>query len=106
MQAGRLNEPITIERQYWIESEYGSSKIEKWEKYKDTRAAVKYLSGARIDENNELFFGEQVIFEIRIYHDIRNLDRIVWKNETYRIMDIEYDRAVQRKIVKTQLWNS
>lgn len=105
MQAGRLNEKIVIQRQEWDVSEYGSQKVEKWYDWKTTRASVDYQDGARINDNQELFFGCQVIFEIRDYHDIKNLDRILWRDNLYRILNIEIDRVVRRKIVKTELIN-
>lgn len=105
MQAGRLNEKITIQRQKYSKGEYGDQKIQEWYDLKDTKACVRYISGGRVDENNELFFGNNTIFEIRIYHDIQNLDRIKWDNQLYRIMNIEKDKIVQRKIITTELIN-
>lgn len=105
MQAGRLNEIIVIQRQNYSRGEYGETKIEEWYDLKKTRACVKYISGVRTDDNSELFFGHNVVFEIRIYHDIRNLDRIKFEDRLYRIMNIEKDKTVQRYIITTELIN-
>lgn len=106
MQAGRLNEVISVERLKTAESRYGDKKTGEWEVLKDRmRASVKYVSGGRIDDNNELFFGNNTIFSVRIYQDIQNLDRIKWRGDYYRILNIERDRTVQQLIITTELWN-
>lgn len=105
MQAGRLNEIIIIQRQNYKQSESGSQKVMEWVDYKRTRSAVRYESGIRTDDNNELFFGSSVNFEIRIYHDIRELDRIIWRGKKYRILNIEEQRDVARLVIKTSLIN-
>ena len=105
MQAGTLNEIITVEKQTYISTGYGSQKTIDWEPKIRTRANVTYVSGGRVNENNELFFGCNVVFSVRIYHDIRNLDRIVWRNDKYRILNIERDKKVQRLLITTELIN-
>lgn len=105
MQAGTLNEHIIVQRQTWDTTDYGSQKIEKWTDAYKTRACVKYLSGMRTDENSELFFSHNVQFGIRIYHEIRNLDRIIWNNQKYRILNIQKDKTVQRYLIDTELIN-
>lgn len=106
MRAGSLNEVITIERQTWSQNQtFGDQKTEVWNPVIKTRASVSYKDGMRMDDNNELFFSQQQIFMIRIYHDVQNLDRIVWKNRRYRILNIQEDRNVMRLIISTELIN-
>lgn len=105
MQAGTLNEIITVERETYKTDKFGSQKTVVWEPVYTTRANVKYETGGRVNENNELFFGCTVTFCIRIYHDIRNLDRIVYRNEKYRILNLERDKKIQRWIINTELIN-
>lgn len=105
MQAGRLDERVVIRRQTWRDSEFGSQKIEEWADHIRTRAAVSYESGARTTDGGEIFFAEQVLFEIRIYHDVRDLDRISWRGGEYRILAIEIDRKLQRQKIRTELVN-
>ena len=54
-----------------------------------TKARITYGSGNRANENNEIVFAYEVIFTIRIYHQIREDMRIIWKGKKYRILSIE-----------------
>lgn len=106
MQAGRLNEIISVERLVTSDSKYGDQKTEKYvEHLPKIRASVKYENGGRIDDNNELFFANHTIFCVRIYQDIRNLDRIKWRGEDYRILNIERQKEIQQLVIKTELIN-
>lgn len=106
MQAGTLNEPIIIWRQNWEQkTDFGNQKTEEWFKWASTRAAVSYEKGMRVDDNNELFFSQSVNFAIRIYHQIKHLDQIEWKGQRFRILDIREEKALQRKVITTELIN-
>lgn len=105
MQAGRLNEKISVERQTNSQTSSGFMRSDEWQTVIETRAEVKYQSGGRTDDNGELFFARDILFMVRFYHDIRNLDRIVWKDKKYRILEIEEQREIQRKIIRTELIN-
>lgn len=106
MRAGLLNEIIRIECQEYVKTEYGDQKTTIWKtKIPETRAYVTWKSVARTVENQEIFFSRNIQFQIRIYHDVSNLDRIIWKNEKYRILSIETDRQIQRKIIECELIN-
>lgn len=105
MQAGTLNEIISVYREVTEKTEYGSEENKVWKKIYTTRASVKYEKGLRIEDTNEIFFSRNVIFNIRIYHDIQNFDRIEFNSELYRILNIQKDKVIQRYIIETELIN-
>lgn len=105
MQAGTLNEVIQVWRQSYDTTEFGDNKTERWEKHIRTKANVVYDKGARINDNGDLFFSQDIIFNVRIYHDIKFLDQIEWKSNRYRITNIWPDKTVQRLIITTELIN-
>lgn len=79
MRAGALNENITILRALKERDEYGVDK-ERWTEVICTKASVKYLSGARTVDVQEIFFDERVEFTVRYYHCIFPTDRIKYYN--------------------------
>lgn len=106
MRAGLLNEIICIEAQTYETTEYGDQNTVVWTpKIPSTRAAVVWKNVGRVNENGELFYAKSIEFQIRKYHDVSNLDRIIWRGEKYRIISIEYDRQSQRKIITCDLIN-
>ena len=105
MLAGRLNEIITIEKLKVIKNEYGEEQTDNYVKKFSTRAEVKYNSGQRITDNNELFFAYDLTFTIRYYHDITELDRVIWRGEKYRILSVERNRQWQMINLKCELIN-
>lgn len=104
MRAGLLNEPIVVERQHIHRNEYGEEQS-VWECHISTRAAVDWKGGTNTFENDERVFTRSLTFIVRIYHDIRNDDRIIWKAEKYRILHIEPRKKEQRQIVVCELIN-
>lgn len=105
MLAGRLNEIITVEELKVIKNEYGEEQTTNYVKKFNTRAEVKYNGGQRIADNNELFFAYDLTFTIRYYHDITELDRIIWRGEKYRILSVERNRMYQLINLRCQLIN-
>lgn len=105
MLAGRLNEIITIEELKVIKNEYGEEQTDNYVKKFSTRAEVKYNSGQRITDNNELFFAYDLTFTIRYYHDITELDRVIWRGDKYRILSVERNRMYQLINLRCQLIN-
>lgn len=106
MQAGLLDEVIDIERLEYNIDEYGSQKTERYVKAFSTRARVIYENGGVVLDNSELFFANRTKFEVRYYHNISNLDRIVWRGDKYRITNIERSRKLQKQIISTELINN
>lgn len=105
MRAGRLTEVISVEKPTQWQNEYGATSIE-WETFIGrTRAEVTYSNGNRRNENNEIIFAYEVIFTVRIYHQIDERMRIIWKNKKYRILSIEENKELQSLTIKTELIN-
>jgi len=42
--------------------------------------------------NNEVIWSYQVNFTIRVYHQVNEKMRIIWKGKKYRILSIEEDK--------------
>ena len=105
MKAGLLNEVIRIEKPVTNRDEYGAdSKI--WEtQVAKTKASVTFNSGNRVNENNEIIYAYQVTFTIRIYHQINEEMRIIWKNKKYRILSLEENKQRQNITIRTELIN-
>lgn len=103
MQAGTLNETIKVYRQTYSKSEFGEQKTEEWKEHLNIRACVNYQNGLRTNDNNSIFFAQNIIFYTRIYQDIINLDRIEWKDNKYRILNIWPNRQIQRLEITTEL---
>lgn len=105
MRAGLLRDVIQVEKPEVVQNDFGANHIE-WVTFIDrTRAQVTYSSGNRANENNEIIFAYEVIFTIRVYHQIDERMRIVWKNKKYRILSIEEDLAKQKLTIRTELIN-
>ena len=105
MRAGLLTEVISVEKPVTITNEFGANSI-KWETFiGKTKAQVTYSSGNRLNENNEIIFAYEVVFTVRIYHQINERMRIIWKNKKYRILSLEENRQLQTLTIKTELIN-
>ena len=105
MRAGLLNEVIKVEQPVTTTNEYGANYIQ-WETFIGrTKAQVTYSSGNRLNENNEIIFAYEVVFTVRIYHQIDERMRIIWKNRKYRILSIEENRKLQSLTIKGGLIN-
>lgn len=104
MNAGVLNNIITIQEPTVIQNEFGANAIE-WTDLITTRAQVTYNSGSRVNENNEVIFNYEKIFTIRVYHQINERMRIIWEGKKYRILSIEEDKHKQKLTIRTELIN-
>lgn len=106
MRAGAYNHNIEILRKAVVTNDYGTDVI-TWETLKKTKAKIDWIAGAKTEENNEVFFSEQVSFTIRRYNPIQHEDRIKWKDNQYRILSIhdEDDTTHNDKIILTELIN-
>ena len=107
MQAGTLNELIKVEQPVVSRNdEYSSKSLIEWKTFiEQTRANVTYTSGNRVNENNEIIFAYEVVFRVRIYHQIDERMRIIWKNKKYRILSIEPNKKLQMLTIKAELIN-
>lgn len=69
------------------------------------RARVSYSGGDRTNENGDIFFSHNVVFEIRQGYKFDELYRIVWKERSYRIVCIEENRQNQSIKIISELIN-
>lgn len=104
MQAGILNNIITIQRPTIINDDYGANVIQ-YNNITTTRAFVKNNSGNRANENGEIVYNYIKSFTVRYYNDVRETDIIIWNNKKYRITDIDEYRDKQYKVINTELIN-
>jgi SPP1 family predicted phage head-tail adaptor len=102
MQAGLLNEEISIFFPTITKDEYGSD-IETFQYYTKTRSQVKYSSGNRDITNNEIVYNYSVTFIVRKYVQIMENMQIHFGGKKYRILSIEENKHLQCKNVITQL---
>ena len=104
MRAGSLNENIEILRSVKERDQYGIDK-ESWQTYAKTKAAVRYMSGSKTVDVQEVFFAETVEFTVRYYHKIKPTDRIKYYNQLYRIVSINPDKRANSQTLVTELVN-
>lgn len=106
MIAGKLNKIISIQKLNIIKNGLGEVEGEEWvDKLPNIRSQVTYQNGNRVDENNELFFAYQITFTVRIYHDIEELDKVIYNDKSYRILSIEENSDLQLKNLRCELIN-
>ena len=91
MRAGLLTEPITFLKADIVKNQYGQEET-YWDNHIITRGYVKFNSGNRVTENNEIINTYIVKFIVRRYHNIDEFMRIRWKNKLYRILCIETEK--------------
>ena len=94
MQAGRLTEIIYFYNLVKVKTETGSEDNTYVLDHK-CRAKVSYTGGDRVEENGDIFYSHNVIFEIRSGLKFDELYRIKWNDGMYRILCIEQDRHNQ-----------
>lgn len=94
MLAGKLKEPITIEHPVQEENELGEVVDNLYAKKFSTKAQVIYKSGQRQEEYS-IYTDYTVQFIIRYYHSVSETDRVLYRNEPYRIDSIEYSHEYQ-----------
>lgn len=94
MFAGKLNEIITVEQPVKHENELGEVVENHFIKKFTTKAQVIYKSGVRSDDYS-IHTDYSIQFVIRIYHAVNETDRVIYRNQFYRIESIEYSREYQ-----------
>ena len=104
MRAGLLTEPVTFRRATTTKNQYGEEET-IWENYIITRGNVKYNTGNRAIENQEIINTYTVTFTVRSYHNIDESMKILYKKKLYRILSIEEDRLKQSITIIGELIN-
>lgn len=104
MIAGQLTEKIEIYTSHLTKNDVGEQ-VNKWILKNSTKAHIINNSGVRSEENNEIVYTYTKIFEVRIYIDIDEFDRIKYKNKYYRILNIDTNKDLQKIAIHTELVN-
>ena len=104
MRAGILNETIQILRLKHETNEY-NEQLDMYVPCCMTRANITTVSGGRTDVNNEVFYAHTYRFVVRRYVQVGDFDRLMWKDNQYRILNIDDDRVLQQKTITAELVN-
>lgn len=102
MRAGLLNETISIYEKTLVVNEYGEE-TEEWVKTYTTKARIVHDGGSRVIENDEVFYSHSKTFQVRYYVPVGEYNRIEWKDNFYRILNIEYDKKLNNITIKGEL---
>ena len=100
MRAGLLTETILLQESVPVKNEFG-----EWVDYLQTRANIKFNSGNRVNQNNEIFTSYTLTFTIRYYHKVNEQMRIIYQDKKYRILAINSDRTKQSTEIIGELIN-
>lgn len=104
MQAGLLNEPITILKPEITRNEFGEQTTEYVESY-HTRARVINNGGNRTQEDNGVFYDYSKHLEVRYYVPLDNFDIVVFKGQKYRVKSVEKTREYNNQTIYMDLMN-
>ena len=91
MLAGKLKEKIKILQVKVARNEYG----EQYDTYTpicSTRANVFQRSGARMNDDNEIYYSYSKTFQVRSYVPVTEFDRIEYMGDRYRVLSINRQR--------------
>lgn len=102
MRAGGLRRNrIEIQKHVEVKNEYGE-RVKVWTKHIETRADIDFKSGARRQDMHEMTTSYNFDFRIRIYHEVDESMRILYKGKKYRIEAIlpHQDKQMQTLIGK------
>ena len=100
MEAGKLNQKVDFYRLIVDKDEFGHETY-TYEKSFSTKASIKYNSGNRLIENQEIFFDNTLTFVVRSYCPVLDTDRIKYRDKYYRILSVndEYNNRNQKVII-------
>lgn len=101
MQAGLLNESITVMREVSVRDEYGAVKTELATRC-TPRCRVIYGGGNKSEVNGQISQNYQRTFVVRIHNDIDESDLIEYKGILYKITSLDPDRRGQQLTIHTQ----
>lgn len=89
MRTGNLKYKFTLLLTTYTTNEYNES-IPQYTK-KTVRGYLKKNSGNKEESNNEVFNSDRITFKIRNHYDIKESDKVKFKNNTYQINNIQED---------------
>lgn len=101
---GKFDEIIEIWSTYNTKNEFGEEEHE-YNFRNFAKAHVRYDSGERLIENNEVIYTYVRRFEIADYVDVDEYDRIKYKHKFYRILNIQPIKKDRILIIQCELIN-
>ena len=104
MDAGSLTEIIEIYSPHVYKNDVGEQ-VNDYILKNTTKAKKVNKGGSRNLENNEIVYNYTKTFEVRIYVDVDDFDRIKYNNKFYRILDIDTNKELQKITITTELVN-
>lgn len=104
MKAGNLKEEIEIWKYDVTTTEYGDTN-KVWTKYYTTRANVRYDSGNRVNQNNEVFYPSTRTFIVRYYVPVKEPMRIKYDGKFWQIESIAPDKYYNDKVIIATMIN-
>lgn len=102
MRAGLLKYPIEIWTKTITTNDFGEEE-ETWDMTYQTRARLLHDGGTRVVNNEQIFYEHSKTFQVREYVPVGEYDRIKWRGDFYRILNIEPDVDRMQQIIKTEL---
>lgn len=106
MNAGRLKEPIQIERrENVVQSDSGAERTKTT--LLGTRAEVRHDRGMRIEDNGEIVHQYDKTFIVWDYlrNYVSEYDRVLWRGKPYIITSLEHVAEAKLLYIKTVLAN-
>lgn len=104
MDAGALDTKITILRLVSQRNEFGES-VDFYKPLCDTRAQIVHNSGNKSDINYETQYTVTKTFTVRKYVDVREFDRIKYKEHMWNVTSIDEDRIMNNKTIIATIVN-
>lgn len=104
MKSGILTEVVELYNPVNKLSEYGEH-TEDYVFVCKTRAAVDYVNGQRLMQNNEVFYPSSCTFLLRHYIPVEEPMRIKYDNRMYQITSVKRDKKYHNILVTADLVN-
>lgn len=101
MNAGDLNEMITVYSIEYVKNDYGEEVETMHEKFQ-IRACIWHRGGGRRLTNDSIVYDYTKTLQVRYYADIDDLDIIGWGDKLYRIVDIEPNKRDMCKTINIE----
>lgn len=96
MNAGRLKERISIWRNQGEKNDYGE-KVGGWNMVSSVRAEATQQNARKAMASGEVIYPYMVIFLVRAYTDVKEGDRVLWKDKWYDVISCT-ERDIDRSI--------
>lgn len=104
MKSGILRESIEIWEYTVSTSDYGDT-TKTWTKSYTTRANVRYNSGNKVNQNDEVFYPRTRTFIVRYYVPVSEPNRVKYDGKFWQIESIAPDRFYNDKVIIATLVN-